>query len=208
MKNSYQLVGLTLLSALVIAFQPASATPSAPADAAPSATPARPLLYAVPAPAASSHGAVAAVPEIPYATVWADDKGQTHVGTCALKGLKLISYAPPAAPEWLGIAPDDIDSVTYNVLPVGYVGQWHHAPGPQWVITLSGKWSVETTDGHTLVQGPGDFQFGADAEAYASTPDGKVGHITRTVGSEPNVHVIIRLKKKPNQTYVNQQCAL
>lgn len=147
-------------------------------------------------------------PAIPYANVWADAQGHTHVARCELKGMKLLSYAPPAAPEWFGTPPEDIQSITYAVLPVGYVGSWHHSPGPQWVVTLSGKWSVETTDGQTLVQGPGDFQFNADSTSFASTPGGKVGHVSRTVGDVPNVELIIKLKPRPGAVYANQPCAL
>src|SRR5271154_2419293 len=88
--------------------------------------------------------------EITYANVWADDKGQTHVTKCVLKGLELHAFAPPAAPYVMGIVPEEIESIVFSVLPAGWFGDWHHAPGPQWVITLSGQWEVQTTDGGTL----------------------------------------------------------
>ncbi|WP_445764986.1 hypothetical protein [Pseudomonas sp. RIT-To-2] len=147
-------------------------------------------------------------PTVPYANLWADAQGHTHVAKCELNGMKLLSYAPPAAPEWFGTPPEDIQSITYAVLPVGYVGSWHHAPGPQWVVTLSGQWSVEATDGQTLVQGPGDFQFNADTSSFASTPGGKVGHISRTVGNVPNVQLIIKLKPRAGVVYAGKPCAV
>lgn len=73
-------------------------------------------------------------------------------------------------------------------------GTWHHAPGPQWVVTLSGKWSVKTTDGSKLIQGSGEAQFNADSSSHLRSGDDRVGHITRTVGDEPNVQLIIKLK--------------
>lgn len=147
-------------------------------------------------------------PTVPYANLWADAQGHTHVAKCELHGMKLLSYAPPAAPEWFGTPPEDIQSITYAVLPVGYVGSWHHAPGPQWVVTLSGQWSVEATDGQTLVQGPGEFQFNADTTSFASTAGGKVGHISRTVGNVPNVQLIIKLKPRPDVVYAGKPCAV
>jgi len=87
-----------------------------------------------------------------------------------------------------------VETIAYAVLPPGYVGNWYHAPGPQWVITLSGRWSVETTDGTTLVQGPGEVQFNADSNSRPHSGDKRVGHVSRTVGSEPNVQLIIKLK--------------
>ena len=60
-------------------------------------------------------------------------------------------------------------SIAYAILPVGYVGPWHAAPGPQWVITLSGRWSVEATDGTVMEQGPGEMT-GPEVRA-AATPE-------------------------------------
>lgn len=146
--------------------------------------------------------------EISYSNMWADDKGQTHITKCLLTGLKLHQYAPPAAPDFIGVAPEDIESVVFTTLPVGYVGDWHHAPGPQWVITLSGQWEVQTTDGTTLRQGPGEFQFNSDQDAHATETDKRVGHTARQIGDVPNVRMIITLKKKPDQSYTNKACVL
>lgn len=145
-------------------------------------------------------------PTISYANVWADKKGATHVEHCRLEGLDFKSYAPPAAPQWIGVSPDQIESISYAVLPPGYEGTWHHAPGPQWVVTLSGKWSVETTDGSVLTQGPGEMQFNADSSSHPRDNDKRVGHVSRTVGDEPNVQLIIKLKPGANPQ-ANAQCA-
>ncbi|MCX8956049.1 cupin domain-containing protein [Erwinia psidii] len=146
-------------------------------------------------------------PEVKYATVWADEQGATHIGRCRMEGLEYKSYAPPSAPQWIGISPDEVESTAWAVLPPGYVGNWHHAPGPQWVITLSGKWSVETTDGSTLVQGPGEIQFNADSTSRARPNDPRIGHVTRTVGNEPNVQLVIKLKPGANITRIKGVCA-
>jgi hypothetical protein len=146
--------------------------------------------------------------EVLYANVWADDKGVTHVSKCVLKGLDLKSFAPPASPYYLGFAPENVQSVVFSVLPKGWYGDWHHAPGPQWVITLSGAWEIETADGSTLRQGPGEFQFNSDESAYAITPDAHVGHAAKQVGDVPNVRVIITLKKSPLRMYANKPCVL
>nr|CBX82471.1 hypothetical protein EAIL5_3651 [Erwinia amylovora ATCC BAA-2158] len=146
-------------------------------------------------------------PPVKFSTVWADDKGATHVGHCRFEGLEHKSYAPPSAPQWIGLSPDEVESIAYAVLPPGYVGSWHHAPGPQWVITLSGKWSVETTDGSTLVQGPGEVQFNADTSSRPRPGDDRVGHVSRTVGDEPNVQLIIKLKPGIDRARTRGSCA-
>lgn len=146
-------------------------------------------------------------PPVKYATVWADADGATHISYCRFEGMEFKSYAPPAAPQWSGPSPDEIESISYAALPVGYFGDWHHAPGPQWVIVLSGKWSVETTDGSVLVQEPGEMQFNADSTSRPRPGDNRIGHITRTVGNEPNVQLIIKLKSSANKTRISGPCA-
>jgi hypothetical protein len=154
------------------------------------------------APASSARHA----PVIPYANVWADATGRTHISACSVPRLKLVTYAPPAAPEWIGVPPGEIGGIAYEVSPRGYVGTWHRAPGPQWVVTLSGRWAVETTDGHQLIQGPGDVQFNADSSSYAHGSDGRVGHTSRTVGDAPSVRLIIQLRKKRNDAHADRRC--
>jgi hypothetical protein len=172
------------------------------------AEPPAPMISTVPAMPGDTIRQALARNEIPYANLWADDKGQTHITKCVLKGLQLHGFAPPAAPYFMGIAPEDIDSIVFSVLPAGWFGDWHHAPGPQWVITLSGQWEVQTMDGSTLRQGPGEFQFNSDESSFATAPGGHVGHTARLVGSVPNVRMIVTLKKRPGQSYANQSCVL
>jgi hypothetical protein len=108
--------------------------------------------------------------------------------------MALHGFAPPAAPYLLGIAPQDIESIVFTKLPPKWFGDWHHAPGPQWVITLSGQWEVHTTDGRTLRQGPGEFQFNSDESAFTTIPGGHVGNTARLVGDRPNTRMIITLR--------------
>ncbi len=52
----------------------------------------------------------------------------------------------------------------FAVLPVGWVGQWHPSPHPQWVVLCAGGGSCETQDGSRVEMGPGDVHFGQDIE--------------------------------------------
>lgn len=146
-------------------------------------------------------------PVIKYDTVWADKTGATHIGHCRLQGLDFVSYAPPASPQWIGLTPDQVESVALGILPPGYVASWHHAPGPQWVITLSGRWSVQTTDGSVLEQGPGQFEFNADHTSVPRPDDARIGHTTRTVGNEANIQMIIKLKPGVMNKQAEGPCA-
>lgn len=160
----------------------------------------KPMLTPVPAAPGDDGQASSDPPILHYATVRADGSGATHVQHCTLTGFVLKSYAPPAAPQWLGIPPGEIESIRYGILPIGYVGAWHRSPGPQWVFVLSGRWSVETTDGTVLEQGPGEFQFNVEQGATPQGPERHVGHLTRQVGDVPNVQLIVSLRKGSTAT--------
>ena len=156
---------------------------------------AKPMLSATAASSGASGLVETDPPVLRYANIHADSAGATHVEYCTLRGFALNDYAPPATPQWLGIPPGEIKSIGYGVLPVGYVATWHHSPGLQWVFVLSGRWSVETTDGGVLQQGPGDFQLNAEDGASPQGPDGRVGHLARQVGDVPTVQLFVSLKE-------------
>lgn len=57
-------------------------------------------------------------------------------------------------------------------LPVGWIGEWHGNPKPQWVVPLSGRWFVETTDGTRVEMGPGEAPSVATRTRKPTAPDG------------------------------------
>jgi hypothetical protein len=69
--------------------------------------------------------------------------------------------------------------------PVDYDLDWHQAPRRQFVITLSGEWEVETSDGTVRRLGPGDILLAEDTT-------GK-GHRTRTIGGKERTSVSVPL---------------
>lgn len=66
-----------------------------------------------------------------------------------------------------------------------YFEDWHTAPRRQYVITLRGRGEIEVSDGQKIRLGPGTILLVEDLT-------GK-GHISRGVGSEERVSVIIPL---------------
>ncbi|MEH2311750.1 MAG: hypothetical protein V7K35_10190 [Nostoc sp.] len=93
-------------------------------------------------------------------------------------------------------------TITFSVLPVGWVGNWHENPKPQWVIPLSGRWFVETMDGQRVEMGPGEISFGEDQGTKANA-QGNKGHLSGTVGDEPAVLIMVQLEETPT---VEQSC--
>jgi hypothetical protein len=83
------------------------------------------------------------------------------------------------------------------VQPVGWVGDWHENPAPQWIIVLSGRWWIESMDGTRIEQGPGAFSFGEDQGC--TEMGGKKGHRSGTIGAEPAVLMTVQLHIAPNR---------
>ncbi len=81
--------------------------------------------------------------------------------------------------------PNDAATVFVTVLPVGWIGDWHENPKPQWIIPLSGRWFVESMDGQRVEMGPGEISFGEDKNTRKVA--GKQGHLSGTLGDEPAV---------------------
>jgi len=129
-----------------------------------------------------------APPNIPYWHLWTDDAGVSRQTRCAMTAFERQSISPPAAPQWIGQKTRDDATVFVTVLPVGWIGDWHENPKPQWIIPLSGRWFVESMDGQRVELGAGEISFGEDQ----GTKDRR-GHLSGTVGDAPAVLMIVQL---------------
>ena len=132
-------------------------------------------------------------PKLPYWHVWTDDDGMTHQTCCELSAFSLQSMGGRAAPQWNDHLVTSGATVLIATLPVGWIGDWHGNPKPQWIVPLSGCWFVETTDGTRVEMGPGEISFGADQNAMPDA-DGRAGHRSGTVGDQPAVMMIVQLE--------------
>ncbi|MGD9769902.1 MAG: cupin domain-containing protein [Pseudolabrys sp.] len=130
--------------------------------------------------------------KIPYWHLWADDNGATHQTRCELTEFVSQSMGGKAAAQWNDHLLSGKIDVLFSVLPVGWIGDWHKNPKPQWISVLSGGWFVESTDGTRVEMGPGDLAFGGDQDAK-SDGDDRVGHRSGTTGSEPCALMIVQL---------------
>ena len=98
---------------------------------------------------------------MPYWHLWVDEQGVSHQAQCALTEFELKGVGP-ADPQWNNKHGTHPSTVVYTVQPVGWVGDWHENPAPQWIVVLSGRWWIESMDGTRIEQGPGEFSFGED----------------------------------------------
>ena len=131
-------------------------------------------------------------PKLPYWHVWTDDDGVTHQTRCELTGFEMQSMGGKAAPQWNDHVAGGETNILFCVLPVGWVGDWHENPKPQWIAPLSGRWFVETMDGTRVEMGAGELSFGGDQNAREDA-EGRVGHRSGTVGDEPATLMVVQL---------------
>jgi hypothetical protein len=119
---------------------------------------------------------------------------------CALveltSGFKNESISPGAAPSWVNRLGIPAKRIVILNLPVGWVGEWHENPEPQWIVPLSGRWFVETMDGHRVEMGPGELSFGNDQN---TKPDarGRQGHRSGTMGDQPCTTLMVQVDQNP-----------
>ncbi len=132
-------------------------------------------------------------PTLTYWHVWTDDDGISHQSQCELTDFSQESMGGDAAPQWNNRLMSGDAEVLFATLPVGWVGEWHENPRPQWIVPISGVWYVETMDGVRVEMGPGEISFGADQNTRADA-DGKQGHTSGCVGDAPAKLMVIQLK--------------
>ncbi len=93
-------------------------------------------------------------PSIPYWHLYVDEDGVSHQRQCCLTGYELRRVGA-ADPQWNDEQGTHPSTVVFTVQPVGWVGEWHENPAPQWIVVLSGRWFIESMDGTRIEQGPG-----------------------------------------------------
>lgn len=130
-------------------------------------------------------------PSIPYWHLWTDENGVSHQTRCMLTNWDLKGVGS-ADPQWNNTQPRGDATVVFTVQPVGWVGEWHENPAPQWIAVLSGRWWIESMDGTRIEQGPGEFSLGEDQNCSADA-QGRKGHRSGTIGDQPAVLMCVRL---------------
>ena len=96
-------------------------------------------------------------PKVGYWHIWTDTDGVSHQTRCELAAFELKGVGN-AAPQWNDKQDGSEATVVFTVQPVGWIGEWHENPKPQWIVPLSGRWFVESMDGTRIEMGAGrDF---------------------------------------------------
>ena len=134
-------------------------------------------------------------PSVGYWHLWTDDSGVSRHARCELTEFELKGVGP-ADPQWNDRQARGEASVVFTVQPVGWVGEWHENPAPQWIVPLSGRWWVEAMDGSRVEMGPGELSLGED-QGCAADAQGRRGHRSGTIGDEPAVLMTVQLHVPP-----------
>ena len=140
-------------------------------------------------------------PEFPYWHLWTDENGISRQTRCTMREFELASMQASIEPQWQGIKTHDGATIFVTVQPIGWRGDWHENPKPQWIVPLSGRWFVESMDGQRIEMGPGEISFGEDQNTRET--DGRKGHYSGTVGDQPCVLMIVQFDGPPT---VNSPC--
>lgn len=131
-------------------------------------------------------------PVLPFLNMWTAIDGTSRIDLSRMTGFGMKSVGGKASPQWMRPFPGEVAAINFAVLPVGWTGDWHESPSPQWVIPLRGRWFIETMDGNRVEMGPGDIHFGQDQD----TTDGK-GHRSGQIGDEPCFQIMIQFATSP-----------
>lgn len=130
--------------------------------------------------------AAASPPVMPYASLFTDADGLSRLAMCQLAGFDTADIGN-ATDLWKLDFPGRVVGVSFVVLPVGWTGDWHESPHPQWVVPLSGAWFLESAGGERLVMGPGEIHWGQDVGTA-----GEKGHRSGQSGDLPCVQLLVQ----------------
>lgn len=136
-------------------------------------------------------------PSVPYWHLYVDADGVSRQRECRLTQWELKGVGP-ADPQWNDKQARGEATVVFTTQSVGWVGEWHENPAPQWIAVLSGRWFIESMDGQRVEQGVGEFSFGEDQGCTET--DGRKGHRSGTLGDQPCVLMTVQLHVEPSRT--------
>ena len=77
-------------------------------------------------------------PSMPFWKMVPGADGGSTIEQQTLEDFVRQSVSGDAAPIWMRQFQGEVKAVWFNVLPVGWVGEWHPSPALQWVVPLSG----------------------------------------------------------------------
>ncbi len=121
--------------------------------------------------------------ELTYIRLYADEEGESHFEDVEIT-FQETDFIPPA-PPLLVSSFNPTEQYGFEIVPSGYYGDWHPAPGRVLAIFLTGQGEIEASDREVRTTGPGVILLAEDTT-------GK-GHISRSTGSSESLVAILLL---------------
>jgi hypothetical protein len=118
-----------------------------------------------------------------YTRIYADVSGETHFDTVRVNETLALA-APPAPPLYVS-AESPARQYLFYTFPPGWIGDLHPSPARQFLVQLSGKVEVETSDGTVRQFEPGAFILLEDTQ-------GK-GHKSKNIGEGYLHYVVVQI---------------
>ena len=134
-------------------------------------------------------------PRVPYWRVWRDADGISHQGQAWLDSFQILHLAEGIQSIWRTPTQEGTTGIVLIKVEPDVDYDWHENPVPQWIVPLSGRWFVETMDGHRVEMGPGELSFGGD-QGCRST-EGRLGHRSGALDGQPAMLMLIQLERIP-----------
>eukprot|EP00929_Paragymnodinium_shiwhaense_P111618 TRINITY_DN79963_c0_g1_i1.p1 TRINITY_DN79963_c0_g1~~TRINITY_DN79963_c0_g1_i1.p1 ORF type:complete len:239 (+),score=41.80 TRINITY_DN79963_c0_g1_i1:64-780(+) len=137
---------------------------------------------------------------IDYVHLWVDKDGQTHTEDCKVKELVKKKLPGGESVQYVRNLMDTVSGLnSSNVIITQQLGPnpWHHCPQTQFVVTLSGTWFINTTDGNQRYLPTGTWLFQDNSAKHPAAEAGtrKAMHYSEAVG--PCNQLVLQWDKQP-----------
>ncbi len=132
-------------------------------------------------------------PAMPFWQMKNASDGRSMIEQQTLGDFLRRSVSADTAAIWMRQFPGEVMAVWFNILPVGWIGDWHPSPALQWVVPLSGRWFIETQDGGRVEMGAGEIHWGADLAGDAEAT--LKGHRSGQTGDLPCVQLMVQFAR-------------
>lgn len=118
--------------------------------------------------------------------VYADAHGESHFEDIDID-MKDVDFAPPAPPLKLS---EFFTAARFALLsaPRGWKGDWHTAPGRQFMLYLQGQVEAEVSDGEIRRLGPGSVTLVEDTTGR--------GHRSWVVGDQDVILAVVQIEEE------------
>ena len=150
-----------------------------------------------PAAATAMAAATTATPEpvrpgvIEFTRLWVSSAdGHTHLQHCTIKNLTKHPLPGGSTAQYVRDLAGEVQPTDLIFTQMLGDNPWHQCPTSQFVIPMSGSWRVNTTDGDSVVMGPGHVFYQDDYKGLETAGGVKPVHFSASVGGPCNQLVI------------------